>query len=61
MVESTSPARRIGRSRIFDAFFGVNCTHFFGPEGLFVENRHASFKQALKDRNFLSVALSRTF
>lgn len=41
--------------------FGVSYTHYFGPEGTFVEDRHASFKQALADRDFVSLSLSRTF
>lgn len=41
--------------------FGVTYTHYFGPEGTFVEDRHVSFKQALADRDFVSISLSRTF
>lgn len=41
--------------------FGLNYTHYFGPEGLLVENQHMSFKQSLKDRDFLSLSLSTTF
>lgn len=42
--------------------FGLNYTHFFGPEGLFVDAaNHASYKQSLKDRDFISVSVSRTF
>ncbi|GAO20741.1 hypothetical protein ALISP_0561 [Alicycliphilus sp. B1] len=41
--------------------FSLGYTHFFGPEGTFVENRHVSYKQALKDRNFISLSVNRTF
>jgi hypothetical protein len=50
--------------------FGLNVTHFFGPAGLAVEpipgspvpgaNRF-SYKQSLRDRDFVSFAASRTF
>ncbi len=41
--------------------FGITYTHFFGPEGTFAEDQHASYKQALADRDFISLSLSRTF
>lgn len=41
--------------------FGASYTHFFGPEGTAVEDGQQSFKQALADRDFASITLSRTF
>lgn len=42
--------------------FSVNYTRFFGPEGTFLdEDNHISFKQALKDRDFISLSVRRTF
>lgn len=41
---------------------GLNYTHFFGPEGLFLDSaNHVSFKQSLKDRDFVSLSVNRTF
>ncbi|WP_086935477.1 DUF1302 domain-containing protein [Azospirillum sp. B510] len=41
---------------------GLSYTHYFGPEGTFVDaNNHVSFKQSLKDRDFVAMTLSRTF
>lgn len=42
--------------------FGLNYTHFFGPEGLFLDSANqVSFKQSLKDRDFVSLSVSHTF
>jgi hypothetical protein len=46
--------------------FGLNYTHYFGPEGTFLEygpdgNPHGSYKQNLADRDFISFTLQRTF
>ena len=41
--------------------FGLNYTHFFGPEGTFIQANHASFRQALKDRDFVSLSVQRSF
>lgn len=42
--------------------FGLNYTHFVGPEGTFLDSaNHISFKQALKDRDFISLSVSHTF
>jgi hypothetical protein len=43
--------------------FGVNYTHFFGPEGTFLDSAggHVSYKQSLKDRDFVSLTVYRTF
>ncbi len=42
--------------------FGVSYTHYFGPEGTFIDAAgHRSFKQAQKDRDFISATLRRTF
>lgn len=41
--------------------FSLNYTHFLGPEGLVSEDGHASFKQTLKDRDFISLSVNRTF
>ena len=41
---------------------GLNYTHYFGPEGTFLDsNNHVSFKQTFKDRDFVSLTISRTF
>lgn len=40
----------------------ANFTHYFGPEGTFLDAaNHTSFKQALKDRDFVSLSIRRTF
>lgn len=40
----------------------INLVHYLGPEGPTLDNNNnAQFKQALKDRNFLSFSLSKTF
>lgn len=37
-------------------------THFFGPEGASVDsNQHVSFKQSLKDRDFVALSVQRAF
>jgi hypothetical protein len=42
--------------------FGLNYTHYFGPEGTFIDaTGHRSFKQSLADRDFISVTFRRTF
>ncbi|SPO54604.1 conserved exported protein of unknown function [Pseudomonas sp. JV551A1] len=41
--------------------FSANYTHFIGPKGLASEDGHGSFKQTLKDRDFLSLSVNRTF
>lgn len=42
--------------------FGINYTHFFGPEGTVLDAaNHISFKQTLKDRDFISMSLRTTF
>lgn len=42
--------------------FGLNYTHFFGPEGLFLDSAsQVSFKQSLKDRDFVSASVHRAF
>lgn len=42
--------------------FGVNYTHYFGPEGTFIDAYgHRSFKQSSADRDFISATLRRTF
>jgi hypothetical protein len=42
--------------------FGLSYSHFFGREGLFADaNNHVTFAQSLKDRDFISFNLSRTF
>lgn len=42
--------------------FGINYTHYFGPEGTFIDAYgHRSFQQAQKDRDFISATLRRTF
>lgn len=41
---------------------GLSYTHYFGPEGAFVDSQnHVSFKQSLKDRDFVALTVSRTF
>jgi hypothetical protein len=40
----------------------VNYVHYLGPEGPTLDNTsNAQFKQALKDRNFISLSLRTTF
>ena len=40
----------------------VNYVHFFGPLGSTLDNNsNAQFKQALKDRNFVTLSLRTTF
>lgn len=42
--------------------FGVSYTHYFGPEGTFIDSEnHGSYKQSLKDRDFVSLSVQRTF
>ena len=42
--------------------FGLNYMHFFGPEGTFIDSAgHVSYKQSLKDRDFVSLTVYRTF
>lgn len=42
--------------------FGVNYVHFFGSEGTFLTSENLlSFKQTLKDRDFISINFKRTF
>lgn len=42
--------------------FALNYTHYFGPEGTFIDpTGHRSYKQAQKDRDFISATLRRTF
>jgi hypothetical protein len=39
-----------------------NYTHFFGPEGGFLDDQlHSTYKQSLKDRDFVSLSIQRTF
>ena len=41
---------------------GLTYTHFFGPQGAFLDSRNlGSFKQSLKDRDFISLSIQRTF
>jgi len=41
---------------------GLNYTHFYGPMGTFLDaQNHQTFRQTLKDRNFISLSLRRTF
>lgn len=41
---------------------GLTYTHYFGPEGTFLdEGTHVSYKQSLKDRDFVSLSIQRTF
>ena len=43
-------------------FASLNYVHYLGPIGTFVDDRNfASFKQSLKDRNFVNFSLSTTF
>jgi hypothetical protein len=40
----------------------LNVVRYFGPEGSTLDNaNNAQFKQALKDRNFISISLRNTF
>ena len=42
--------------------FGLNYTHYFGPEGTFIgADGHRSFLQSSADRDFISLSLRRTF
>ncbi|HSV47001.1 MAG TPA: DUF1302 family protein, partial [Ramlibacter sp.] len=41
--------------------FGLNLTHYFGPTGQAIEGGHGTYKQALADRDFLSLSVRRTF
>ncbi|MBT0960103.1 DUF1302 domain-containing protein [Denitromonas iodatirespirans] len=42
--------------------FSVTYTHFFGPEGNFLDaNNNFSYRQAMKDRNFVALSVRRTF
>lgn len=42
--------------------FSLAYTHYFGPEGNFLDaNNHYTYKQAMKDRNFISLSVRRTF
>ena len=42
--------------------FSLAYTHYFGPEGNFLDaNNHFTYKQAMKDRNFISLSVRRTF
>lgn len=42
--------------------FSLAYTHYFGPEGNFLDaDNHYSYKQAMKDRNFISLSVRRTF
>lgn len=42
--------------------FGINYTHFFGPEGTFLDAaNHGSYEQSLKDRDFISMSVRTTF
>lgn len=42
--------------------FSLNFTHYFGPEGTYLDSaNHQTFKQTLKDRDFVSLSLRRTF
>ncbi|HZX19184.1 MAG TPA: DUF1302 domain-containing protein [Pseudomonas sp.] len=41
---------------------GLTYTHYFGPAGTSVdEDNHISFKQSLKDRDFIALSIQRTF
>ena len=41
---------------------GIAYTHYFGPEGTAVDEQgHISGKQSLKDRDFISMSIQRTF
>jgi len=39
--------------------FSLTYTHYFGPAGTFLENGTASFKQTLKDKDFVALSISR--
>jgi hypothetical protein len=43
--------------------FSVGWTHYFGASGTFIEgsDNHYSYRQSLKDRDFVSLSLRRTF
>lgn len=42
--------------------FSLAYTHYFGPEGNFLDaDNHYTYKQAMKDRNFISLSVRRTF
>lgn len=42
--------------------FSLSYTHYFGPEGHFLDaNNHFSYRQAMKDRNFVAFSVRRTF
>ncbi|MDP2679098.1 MAG: DUF1302 family protein [Rhodoferax sp.] len=42
--------------------FSLAYTRYFGPEGNFLDaNNHYTYKQAMKDRNFISLSVRRTF
>lgn len=41
---------------------GITYTHYFGPAGTSLdENNHISFKQSLKDRDFIALSIQRSF
>ena len=42
---------------------GLAYTHYFGAAGTFIEgsDNHYSYKQLLKDRDFVSLSVRRTF
>jgi hypothetical protein len=41
---------------------GITYTHYFGPAGTSLDDEsHISFKQSLKDRDFVSLSIQRTF
>jgi len=41
---------------------GITYTHYFGPAGTSLDDdNHISFKQSLKDRDFVSLSIQRTF
>lgn len=42
--------------------FSLTYTHYFGPEGNFLDaNNHFTYRQAMKDRNFVALSVRRTF
>ena len=43
--------------------FSLGWTHYFGPSGTFIEgsDNHYSYRQSLKDRDFVSASVRRTF
>jgi hypothetical protein len=41
--------------------FSLAFTHYFGPEGTWIENGAFSYKQTLKDRDFVAFSVRRTF